>query len=161
MANTIIEAMSEALIGVHVDDSMSTVDILDALRGPSAAANARSIGVPPSTFRGWLKGITPKIGKRALVAAVRRANLPPGLESDIRSGTRRMRITGWIIKSKDRRERTIRIGDHIPKPLISRTLTAWLAGRDQTADKLINNAITKYYMAGAGIDPPLSMGFEE
>lgn len=107
---------------------------------------ARALGVPESTLRGWLKGVTPKRDPQAIQTALR------GLYADARGhyasayrGDTLLTISGLIRVSKDVRVRTVHPGRVIPLAKIRNVLRAWRAGDDARAERLLYKAIDEHY----------------
>jgi len=143
--------MSPLIAGITTDlcgtDTTDLPALVRALGGNVSAA-ARAVGVPRSTLRGWLAGRTPKRANRAITAAARGALTVihrPGHYAAAYNGTKTLRISGTITKSRDSRSRTINVGQYIPQSLMKRILTTWAGAKDNTADTLLNNAIDHYY----------------
>lgn len=137
------------------DEGASFGDLLAALvsRAGSGAAAARLLGVSPTTLYRWRRGVqSPKTGANVLRRVLRRADLSPSRERQLRTGDLRLWITGRIIVSRDERVRTLRVGDYIPKAVHSRILTTWLSGADDRAEASLFRAIDKYYKDGLEID---------
>lgn len=112
----------------------------------SGRAAARHLGVAESTLRGWRRGRVPRVGSRSLAAAARMAGTPPQLLTNIRDGTRSLRISGWIISSRDRRRRTVNPGRFIPQPTMNRILNRWLSADDDSkVEASLLRAIDTYY----------------
>lgn len=118
----------------------------------SVVAAAALIGVHPDSLRRYRRGArTPKDGGRAIIAALRTSAIKPGLQSQIRAGTMKMSIKGTIAVSGDSRDRIIHPGRYIPGRVMERAVTAWKKGDDRQADKILHNAIEKYYVPGVRI----------
>jgi DNA-binding XRE family transcriptional regulator len=144
-------------------ESQSLPDILTtALQmARTQKAAAGMLGVSTTTFYRWRTGKQkPKIAKRAIVAAIRRGALSPAREKRIRSKQETMRITGLITFSADARRRTVNVGQYIPRLKMGNVLSAWLAGDDARAGRLLNGHIAKHYAQGLEFDETESVRFE-
>jgi transposase-like protein len=137
-------------------------DLLAALvgRAGSGAAAARLLGVSPTTLYRWRRGSQrPKTGANVLRRTIRRMDLSPAREQQIRRGDIKLQITGVVQKSRDSRPRTIKPGEYIPVRVHSRILTTWLSGADDRAEASLWRAIDKYYTEGLDIDPVTSVDY--
>ncbi len=140
----------------HEDASMSLPEMLAELVriAGSGAKAAKLVGVSHTSFNRWRRGVQkPKAGADAVRQALRRQYLPAGKEKQIRTGALRLSLTATDIRvSSDSRPRTIRVGSHIPLPLMGRVVTAWLKGDDKRVENTLRNAIDKHYVPGMTID---------
>lgn len=157
-------AMGAGLLGrptVNTDSPMR--DILAELvqTAGSGKGAAALLGVSPTTFYRWRnaaegkeRGISqqPKVGRKAMVSAIRRASLGAGTERRVRTGAVHMKITGMVHVSKGSRKRTISPGQYITNRKMGNILTSWLNADDARADRLIEQGIDAHYVEGMSLD---------
>lgn len=159
-----MDGVYEALTGQPSDEGLDTAGLIERLADVAGSGSkaARLVGVSPVTFNRWRRGVQrPKTGPNIFRRALRRALLSPQTEADVRGGRRRLVIValGVVVSNETRRRRTLRVGDHIPKPVMSRILTSWLTGDDEATHKRLWNAIDKYYLGGMEIGSVESVDF--
>jgi DNA-binding transcriptional regulator YdaS (Cro superfamily) len=145
-----------------VDDDTPFVELLGRLvriagSGKKAAA---LIGVSDTTFYRWRAGRqTPKTGAGTLVRAVRRAELPRGVETDVRSKARTMRVKGTITISGDVRIREVNLGANIPQRQTTLFVSAWLSGDDDRAERGWWRAVDTHVVEGLEVDNVIYVEF--
>ncbi len=131
-----------------MDPMQAAINQLVRISGGVAAAAAR-IGIHPDSLRRYRRGArTPKDGGRSIINALRSSAIKPGLQANIRNGDAKMAIQGIIAVSGDSRQRTIHPGRYIPGRTMERVITEWKKGNDNKAEKMLYNAIDKYYVNG-------------
>ena len=157
------DAMGTGITGrptVTEDSSLSAIMGELVRTAGSAAGAARLLGVSPTTFYRWRnaaaekeRGIRqqPKLGKRAMVTALRNAQTPPGRRRELIRGDKRMVIKATVIVSNDERDRTIHVGSEIPPQKMGNVIRSWLAGDDDRADRLLDRHIDENYVEGMRI----------
>lgn len=157
MAGELTDRMGEALTALpatsRYDNPLdAAINQLVRISGSVKDAAAR-IGVHPDSLRRYRRGTRhPKDGGRAIVAALRSSAIRPGLQAAIRNGALGMSIRGDIVVSGDSRNRTIHPGRYIPGSTMDRIVRTWKKGDDTKAEKMLHNAIDKYYVNGIQID---------
>lgn len=157
MSGALIDRMGEALTGLgalsrYEDPFQAAINQLVRVTGSVNAAAAR-IGIHPDSLRRYRRGARrPKDGGRGIVAALRSSAIRPGLQAAIRNGSLGMTIHGDITVSGDTRNRPIHPGRYIPGRTMDRIVTEWKKGDDTKAEKMMYNAIDKYYVNGIQID---------
>lgn len=144
---SLIEAVGKSLT-YPANPGRNTLATLHNVVGDAGGIRpaARALGVPESSLRGWLKGVTPKRSPQSILAAAR------GFYADRRGqydaayrGDRLLTINGLIRVSKDVRVRTVHPGRNIPLAKIRNALRAWRAGDDARAERLLYKAIDEHY----------------
>lgn len=148
----LIEGMGQDLTGLHNVPSTAlsaqeNIEILVAAIGSGRAA-ARALGVAESTLRGWRKGARPRRDNQLFVATTRgaaTARFRPDHYDDAYHGRKIMAIKGIIRVSNDARPRTAHVGREIPLRSMQGVLRAWSSGDDDKAERLLQNAIIRYY----------------
>jgi hypothetical protein len=158
------DAITKGITGrepVSEDSSLSEIlaELVAATGSGKGAAGA--LGISPTTFYRWQnyannaeRGIrqAPKVGKRTIVAAARRAALPPIQERRIRKGEVKLAINGMVAMSKDVRNRTVKVGQYITDRKMGNVIGAWLAGDDARAERLLYRHIDQHYADGMEFD---------
>lgn len=127
----------------------------------SGKGAAGALGISPTTFYRWQnyaegaeRGVkqAPKLSRRALVAAARRASCSPATEQRIKQGDLKLKINGTVVKSKDSRNRTLDVGQYITDRKMHNVVKAWLSGDDDRAERLLYGHIDKHYSADMEFD---------
>lgn len=158
------DAITSGITGrpaVSEDSSLSEIlaELVAATGSGKGAAGA--LGISPTTFYRWQnyaneseRGIrqAPKLGKRAIVAAARRASLPPITEQRIRKGDLKLSINGMVHMSKDVRNRTVKVGQYITNRKMGNVIGAWLSGDDARMERLLYRHIDQHYADGMEFD---------
>lgn len=139
-----------------VNEHSPLADILAELVAAhgSATKAAGALGVKPTTFYRWRNFATdapngvrqaPKLGRRTLVAAARRASLSAAHEKRIRTGELTLKTNGLVRVSGDARNRTVDVGNYISHRKMGNVLSSYLAGDDDRADRLLMRHIEENY----------------
>ncbi len=153
MAGELVDRMGEALTALPATSRYdnpfeAAINQLVRISGSVNAAAAR-IGVHPDSLRRYRRGARrPKDGGRAVIAALRSSAIRPGMQAAIRNGSLGMSIRGDIVVSGDSRNRTIHPGRYIPAGTMDRIVRTWKKGDDAKAEKMMYNALDKYYVNG-------------
>jgi hypothetical protein len=155
VSDDLIRLMGEDLAGGSVPDTArDAMHTIVGIVGTIAGA-ARILGVPRSTFRGWLTGRQPRLPRQALQAAVRGVLIAVRGRTDhynaAYAGRIRLRIAGTVIVSSDSRPRTLRVGEHIPMITMRNIIRAWASGDDDAASRLLRRAIARHYQRNLDI----------
>ena len=157
MAGELLDRMGEALTGLPATSRYdnpfeAAINQLVRISG-SVNEAARRIGVHPDSLRRYRRGARrPKDGGRGIVAALRSSAIRPGMQAAVRNGSLGMSIRGDIVVSGDSRNRTIHPGRYIPGRTMDRIVTEWKKGDDAKAEKMLYNALDKYYVNGIQLD---------
>jgi DNA-binding transcriptional regulator YdaS (Cro superfamily) len=152
----LIDDVGTALTGRDPDSGASFGALLDRLAGLAGSGSkaARVIGVNPTTFNRWRRGVMrPKGGDGVVRRAIRKQEVPTGLLADIKAKRKTLKIVGTVSVSNDkRRGRKCDVGAHIPKGVMTRILNLWFAGDDEKANSMLWTAIDKHYVEGMDIE---------
>lgn len=148
MASEFMEQVYEALTGrSYAGPETGFPELLGRLVrvAGSGKAAARLIGVSDTTFYRWRSGRqAPKTGADTLARIVRRAELPPAVERDIRAKHRTMRVKAVWHVSRDVRTREINLGQAVPQRSTTLFVSAWLAATDDKAEDIWWRAVDKH-----------------
>lgn len=159
----LVDELYVGLTGQTTDAGLSMGDLLVrlvAVAGTGKAA-AKALGVSPTTFYRWRRGVQqPKVKPDMIRATLRRQLLKPNLERQIRSKQKTLHIHGTITVSGDTRPRTLKVGNHIPATTMGRILNTWLRGEDDKVSTQLWNAIDKHYLRDIEIDALTGVEFK-
>jgi DNA-binding transcriptional regulator YdaS (Cro superfamily) len=146
----------EALTGrQHIDGSAPFSELVERLVTAlgTAKAAARVLGVGDTTLYRWRRGRqTPKTGGTAIARAIRRVELAPGMERDVRTKAVTMRVKGVVRVSRDVRVREINLGLNISQQRTSNFVSNWLADNDARAERLWWKAVDEQVGADITFD---------
>lgn len=162
--------MSELMAGVyealtgrpHIDGTAPFSDLVERLVQAlgTAKAAARVLGVGDTTLYRWRRGRqTPKAGGTVIARAIRRVELAPVMERDVRSKAVTMHVRGVVRVSRDVRTRTINLGLDVSRQRTSNFVSNWLADDDSRAERLWWKAIDEQVGADITFDEIISVEY--
>lgn len=133
--------------------------LVDAMGSRRAAG--RLLGIGESTLRGWQRGVKPRrdINMVQWARAAAGEAYRPGLYGEAYSGAKTLVVHGVVANSGDVRVRTIYPGRYIPRQSMQYILRAWSRGDDATANRVLNDAIGKWY-EGCDVQTMTGVWFE-
>lgn len=157
-------AVYQALTGrEHIDGSARFSDLVERLVRDLGTAKlaARVLGVGDTTLYRWRRGKqTPKTGGDVIAKALRRIELSPAMERDVRSKTVTLHVHGIIRVSRDVRTRTINLGRDIPQRKTTNFVSNWLKGDDSRAERLWWKAVDEHVGADIELDQIISVEYK-